>query len=126
MILDNIAGCADSVIVARATTDANVFGHGDLHVIYVIGVPQWLKKLIRKPERKNVLHGLFAKVVVDSEDRVCRKNRFNNRVQFACRSQVVPKGFLNYHPAKLIRLGSGQSASRQLLADDFKSLGRNR
>ncbi len=39
VVLDDVAGGADAVVVAGPAADADVLGHGDLHVVDVVGVP---------------------------------------------------------------------------------------
>jgi hypothetical protein len=56
VVLDDVAGGADAVVVARAAADADVLGHGDLHVVDVVGVPDRLEHLVGEPERQHVLH----------------------------------------------------------------------
>src|SRR6202042_1287839 len=46
---------------------AKRLGHGDLHMIDVTGVPQWLEQRIAEAQSQQVLHRLLAKVVIDTE-----------------------------------------------------------
>ena len=39
MVLDHVAGGTHTVVVTGARSDADVLGHGDLHVVHVTGVP---------------------------------------------------------------------------------------
>src|SRR5660398_20466 len=66
VVLDDVSRGADAVVVARAAADADVLGHGDLHVVHVLGVPDGLKQLIGKAQRQKILHRLLAQVVVDA------------------------------------------------------------
>ena len=43
VVLDDVARGADAVVVAGAAADADVLGHGDLHVVDVVGVPERLE-----------------------------------------------------------------------------------
>jgi hypothetical protein len=70
VVLDDVAGGADAVVVAGAAADADVLGHRDLHVVDVVAVPDRLEHGVAEPERQDVLHRLLAEVVVDAEDRL--------------------------------------------------------
>ena len=67
VVLHHVAQRAGFVVVRPAAFDANRFGHGDLHVVDVRGVPQRLEQRVREAQRQQVLHRFFAEVVVDAE-----------------------------------------------------------
>ena len=69
VVLDDVPGDADAVEVAGPAADADVLGHGDLHVVDVVVVPHRLEQLIGEAQRHQVLHRLLAQVVVDPEHR---------------------------------------------------------
>ena len=79
VVLDDVAGGADAVVVARAAADADVLGHGDLHVVDVVGVPDRLEHLVGEAQRQQVLDRLLAQVVVDPEHRVGREDALDDR-----------------------------------------------
>ena len=83
VVLDDVAGRADAVVVARAPGDADVLGHRDLHVVDVVGVPDRLEQLVGEAQRQQVLHRLLAEVVVDAEDRVGREDALDDVVELA-------------------------------------------
>ena len=83
VVLNHVSGRTDAVVVTGTPADTNVLGHCDLHVVDVVGVPKWLIHLVGKTQSQDVLHGLFAEVVIDAENRVCREHRFDNVVQLA-------------------------------------------
>ena len=66
VILHHVAHDARPVIVARAISNIDLFGNGDLHAVHVVTIPDRLKDGVGEPEHEQVLHGLLAKVVVDS------------------------------------------------------------
>ena len=70
VVLDDVAGGADAVVVAGPAADADVLGHRDLHVVDVVGVPDRLEHLVGEAQGQQVLDRLLAEVVVDAEDRV--------------------------------------------------------
>ena len=59
---------AGGVIVAATSFNADGLSHRDLNVIDMIAIPDWLKETIAKAEYQNVLHSLFAEIVVDAVD----------------------------------------------------------
>ena len=63
VVLDDVAGGADPVVVARPAADADVLGHRDLHVVDVVGVPDRLEQLVGEAQRQQVLDRLLAEVV---------------------------------------------------------------
>ena len=81
VVLDDVAGRADAVVVACPAAGADVLGHGDLDVVHVVRVPQRLEELVGEAQRQDVLHRLLAQVVVDPEDRVRREDRLDDVVQ---------------------------------------------
>ena len=68
VVLDDVAGSADAVVVAGARADTDVFSHRNLHGIDVVGLPQRLEHGVREAHRHDVLDGFLAQVVVDAED----------------------------------------------------------
>ena len=74
VVLDDVARGADAVVVAGAAADADVLGHGDLHVVDVRAIPDRLEQGVREPQRQDVLDRLLAEVVVDAEDRLGRED----------------------------------------------------
>ncbi len=97
VVLDDVARGAHAVVVARAAADADVLGHGDLHVVHVLGVPQRLEELVGEAQRQQVLDGFLAQVVVDPEHRVGREDRFDDLVQLARGEQVVAERLFDDH-----------------------------
>ena len=68
VVLNNVTGSTDAVVVTGTATHTNVFSHGDLDVVHVLCVPQGLKKLVCKAQRQDVLNCLFTEIVVNAED----------------------------------------------------------
>ena len=56
------------LVVRAATLDADLLGHGDLHVVDVLPVPQRLEDAVGEAEDEQVLDRLLAEVVVDAID----------------------------------------------------------
>ena len=68
VVLDDVAEGADLVVVAAAALDADRLGHGQLHVVDEVAIPDRLEDAIGQAKGQDVLDGLFAEVVVDSID----------------------------------------------------------
>ena len=95
MVLDNVASGTNTVVVAGAPAQADVFSHRDLYVVNVVCVPHRLEDLVGKAQRHDVLHCFLAQVVIDTEDRRLREDGVDNLVELAGRSLIVAKRFLN-------------------------------
>ncbi len=126
MVLDDVAGRADAVVVAGPAAHPDVLGHGDLHVIHVVGVPDRLIHLVGEAQRQDVLHRLLAQVVVDPEHAVRREHRLHDRVELARCRQVAAEGFLDHHAPPLAVDVSGETRVPQLLGHLGERLRRNR
>ena len=121
VVLDDVARGADAVVVAGPAADADVLGHGDLHVVDVVGVPDRLEHLVGEAQRQQVLHGLLAQVVVDPEHRVGREDVLDDGVELARRLQVVAERLLDDDPAPRPRLrveSPERSSCWQTVAND--------
>ena len=56
------------LVIAGTRADAQFFTDCDLNMIDGLAVPEFLENRVREPEHQNVLHGLFAQIMVDAED----------------------------------------------------------
>ena len=127
MVLDDVACRADAVVVAGAAAHADVLGHGDLHVVDEVGVPDRLVQLVREAQRQDVLDRLLAEVVVDAEHRVGREHRRDDVVQLAGRLQVGAERLLDDHAAPLVVVLLGEARALQLrvtTGNDFGGIDR--
>src|SRR5699024_3841646 len=125
-VLNDIASCANTVVIPGATTYADVFSHGDLYVINVVGIPHWYIDQVGKTQSHDILHGFFAEIVIDSEHCIFRKYSVDDLVKFARRFLVVAKGLFDDHTApRIIRRGSHPD-SFDLVADIGEVIWRNR
>src|SRR6476620_1117514 len=99
VVLDDVAGGADTVVVSAATTESDVLGHGDLDVVDVVGVPDRLEHLVGEAKRQHVLHRFLAKVVVDAEHRRLGEHAVHQMVERFGAGKVVAERLLDDHPA---------------------------
>ena len=68
VILHHVAQRSRLVVIAAAMPYTQRFGHGDRHIVHVTPVPNRLEERISETEGQNVLHRLFAQVMVDAEN----------------------------------------------------------
>ncbi len=95
VILHHVAQRTSLLVERSSAFDAQCFRRGDLHVVDVIAVPDGLKNSVGKAEDQNVLHGLFAEVVVDAEDLALVEDGVDLMVEFAGRVKIVTERFFN-------------------------------
>jgi hypothetical protein len=126
VVLDDVAGRADAVVVARASADADVLGHGDLHVVDVTAVPQRLEHRVREAQRQDVLDGLLAQVMVDAEDLVGVEDLVHDRVELLRARQIVAEGLLDDGAAPRALAALRESVLLQLRDDGREELRRHR
>ncbi len=97
VVLHHVAQRAGLLVERPAAFDAQRFGRGDLHVVNVIAVPDRLEHSVGKAEDQNVLHRLFAEVVVDAEDLALVEDGVDLVVELARRVEVVAEGLFDDH-----------------------------
>ena len=98
VVLQHVAGGAGGVVEAGPGADADVLGHGDLHRVDVLGVPQRLEQVVREAQRHDVLDGLLAQVVVDAEHVVAGEDVVDQVVERLGGRQVGAERLLHHHP----------------------------
>ncbi len=98
MILHHVAKRADAVVIIDPTFQSDRFGNGNLDVVDVCRVPQWLENQIGEAQRQQVLDGFFAQIMVDPENPVLGKSRGHRIVDPARRFQVGPERFFQADP----------------------------
>jgi len=90
--LDHVAHGPGRIVVGRATAHAHGFGCRDLYVIDVQPVPQRLEQQVGETKDEQVLHRLFAQVVVDAKYVLVIEDAAQDAVQMLRGLQVVAKG----------------------------------
>ena len=104
MVLNHIACGADTVVIAGAAADADVLGHRDLHMVDVVGVPDWFEHHVGETQRQQVLHGLLAQVVVDAEHGAGVEHVGNHAVELLGALQIMAERLLDNDAAPCPRL----------------------
>ena len=103
MVLHHIAHGSHGVVKASSIQNIELFSHRDLDAFHVEVVPDRLQKGVGEAEEDHVLDGVFAQVVIDTEDIFFGKYFMNRLVQRYGRGQVVPKRLFNDYPCALRR-----------------------
>ena len=68
VVLHHVADGAISVVVTGPAIYADGLGDGDLHMIYMVVVPQGLEDHIGETQRHQVLHRFLAEIMIDPVD----------------------------------------------------------
>ena len=68
MVLEHVAQHAGGIVVVGAAADVDLLGHGDLHVVDVVAVPDRLEDRVGEPQHEDVLDRFLAEIVVDAVD----------------------------------------------------------
>ena len=123
---DHVAQGSGIVEVSAAAFHAYGLGVRDLHVIDVAAVPDGLEDGVVEAEDHDVLHGLFAQVVIDAENLVLRQHALDVAVQGLGRIQIVAERLLDDHAPPVSGVLLRQSGLSQLLHDRGEELGRGR
>ena len=124
VVLHHVARYTGVVVVAAAQFHAELLGDGDLHIVDVAAVPDRLEDAVAKTEDHDVLHGLFAEVVVDAVNLRLGDMLGEVCIQLAGALQVVAEGLFNNDAAPGVGLFLGEAAVSKLL-DDFAEEGRS-
>jgi hypothetical protein len=86
-----------SSVEASTPLHTEALGHGDLHALDGVPVPQWLEERVAEPEVQQVLDRFFAEVVIDAEDRRLREHGQQRAVERLRGRHIVPKRLLDHH-----------------------------
>src|SRR6185312_10742983 len=106
VVLQDVPRRSGGVVEGGPTADADVLGHGDLHGVDEVRVPERLEQLVGEPQRHQILDGLLAQIVVDAEYVIGGEHTVDQLVELARTFQIVPEGLLddNAAPATAARV----------------------
>ncbi len=94
VVLHHVADRADLLVEGAAALHAEALGHGDLHAVDVVAVPDRLEEGVGEAEVDEVLHRLLAEEVVDAEHRGLRERRVQRAVELdRAEARSRPNGF---------------------------------
>ncbi len=99
VVLHHVAQRAGVVVIVGTAFHAQAFGHGDLHVVDVRGIPQRLEQDVGKTQCHQVLHRFLAQVMIDAIDAILREHRADGLVERVGRGQITPQRFFDDHAA---------------------------
>src|SRR5690625_225708 len=99
MILNHISERARLIVVPASVLYIYCFGDRYLDIVDVISIPEGFKDSIRKPEGQNILHRLFAQVVVDPKNVTLFKVSRQVSVKSSCTFKVPAKRLFNHEYA---------------------------
>ena len=97
VVLHHVAQRAGLLVVATAALDADRLGHGDLHVVDVLPVPERLEDAVGEAEHQQVLHRLLAEVVIDAVDLLLDERRVQTLVERTRGGEVAAERLLDDH-----------------------------
>ncbi len=120
MILDDVADGAGLVVERPPALNPEIFGHGDLHALDVVAVPERLEERVGEAEEEHVVHRPLPEVVIDAEDRAFVEGAEQDPVELLRRCEVVAEGFLDDDAGVPDEVGLGQ-----LLDDQLEQHGRD-
>ncbi len=98
MVFDDVARHPRLFVEAPATLDADLLGHGDLHVVDVLAAPDRLEEQVGEPQDEQILHRLLAEIVVDAKDLGLVEGRRDRIVERLGAREVVSERLLEHHP----------------------------
>ena len=120
VVLDDVPYGARLVVEAPPPLDANALGHGDLHAVDVVAVPDRLEQRVAEAEIEQVLHRLLAEVVIDTEDVHLGKYGKERPVERLRGGQVTTERLLRHDAAT-----SGAAGATELLDHGRRQTRRN-
>jgi hypothetical protein len=124
VVLHHVADRAGLVVVAAARAHAQALGHGDLHVIDIVAVPDRLEDAVAEAEDQDILHRLLAQVVVDAVDLLLAEDAQQVLVEFLRAGEIMAEGLLDddARPAAVGR--HGQTHLLEQRRDRHEDVGR--
>ena len=82
MVLYNVSHYAGLLIKGASLLDPDILGNSDLDVVDVPAVPELFEYGVRKAEEDDILHRLFAEVMVDAVNLALIKGPGKQSIQF--------------------------------------------
>src|SRR5499427_10138376 len=95
MILHDVADRTRLIIKRAPPLDPEVFGHGDLHTLDMVAIPERFQECIGEAEEEHIVHRPLAQVMVDAEDRLLVEGAEQRVVERLRREEIVTEWFFN-------------------------------
>ena len=121
MVLHQVAQRAGALVIAGSAPDPEILDCSYLNVVDEVAVPDGFEQRICEPQRHQVLDGLLAQVMVDSEDLGFIELLQDLGIELARRGQVVPERLLDHDPGADV-LAVGESGRSELPGDHREEL----
>ena len=123
--LKHVAQDAAGVVIAGPFADRHLFRDRNLHVIDIAPIPKRLEHRICETKYENVLHRIFAEVVIDPVDLLLAELFVQLLVDVLGRFQIAAEWLLNHDAAEAI-LFHGLARFAQPGGDPGIQFGRDR
>ena len=124
MVLHHVPHRADFVIESAPRSDPFLLGHGDLHVVDQVAVPDGFPDGVGEAEIEKILDGFFAEVVIDAEEVGLVQAGLQIANKFLGGSEVVPERFFDDDAGG--EAGTNEAGLGELLDDGGKVVGSGR
>jgi len=95
MVRHHVAQGAGCIVEAPAATDGERLGHGDLHMIDMIAIPDGLEQSVCESQHQDVLHRLLSEVMVDAIDLVFFEQPEELSIERLRRGEIGAERFLD-------------------------------
>ena len=112
MVLQHVTDHAGLVVVAAAVAHRHFLRYGDLNVVHVVPVPEGLEDGVGETQDQQILYGLLAQVVVDTEKLLLLEHLLHHPVKLLGSRKVSPEG-LFHNCSTPSRFGPGYAGRPQ-------------
>ena len=123
VVLKDVAHHAGGVVVGAAPADVHFLRDRDLHVVDIVAVPDRLEDRVGEPQHEQVLHGLFAEIMVDAINLPLVEHFVNAVIKLPRGVQIGAEGLFDHHAGAQLAVGlfarqtGGGDARGDLLRD---------
>src|SRR5882724_1112231 len=101
MILGNITKDTDTIKKFASIANTFFFSPGNLHMIDIIFVPDWLKNTIGKTKSNHILYCFFTKIMINTKNLLFFKDLCQSFIQVASGCNIFSERFFNYQTSPL-------------------------
>ncbi len=113
MVLHHVPKGADAIVVVDPIAHAQIFGHGDLHVVDDFPAPEGFEEGVAEAQRQQVLHRFLPQVMINAVDLVLFEARADLIINASGGGLIVAHGLFEHdahvpgdQPARLEALGN--------------------
>src|SRR3990167_7555381 len=117
MILPDIAQRPYAVIKSPPLLNAKILPEPDINPLYGLAAPVALKEIVVKTERKDILHHLLGKIMVNPVNLLFMKKRREKLVQFARGFGIAAKRLFynDPRPSRVVALRGADARARDVI-----------